>query len=66
MLNIGKLNDYTEQSSSDINKPVIPKEIPYGYPTGWICPKCGRVYGPYVSMCPYCGNNTFEITCIYY
>jgi hypothetical protein len=31
---------------------------------GWICPKCGRVYSPYTSMCSHCGNaNDFKITC---
>lgn len=24
---------------------------------GWECPKCGRVYSPYTSMCLYCKNN---------
>ena len=25
---------------------------------GWICPKCGRVYSPNTSMCPYCNGQT--------
>ena len=28
---------------------------------GWICPKCGRVYAPWVDKCQYCGSST--ITC---
>lgn len=23
---------------------------------GWICPKCGRVYAPYVFECHYCNK----------
>ena len=23
---------------------------------GWICPKCGRVYSPSTSQCPFCGG----------
>ena len=31
---------------------------------GWVCPKCGRVYSPYISMCSYCGNvDIFRVTC---
>ena len=25
--------------------------------TGWICPKCGRVFSPFTMMCPYCKNS---------
>ena len=25
-----------------------------GYNYGWICPKCGRVYGPFVQECSAC------------
>ena len=32
---------------------------------GWICPKCGRCYSPFTSMCPYCSNNDWsKITCL--
>jgi uncharacterized OB-fold protein len=30
---------------------------------GWICPKCGRCYSPFTSMCSYCCNNMNIITC---
>lgn len=23
---------------------------------GWVCPKCGRVFSPTTSQCPYCGG----------
>ncbi len=29
---------------------------------GWICPKCGRVYAPWVDKCQYCGNSTITYT----
>ena len=27
---------------------------------GWECPKCGRVYAPWVEKCKYCGNHNFQ------
>lgn len=24
-------------------------------PTGWICPKCGKVFAPFVQQCTSCG-----------
>lgn len=31
---------------------------------GWICPKCGRCYSPFTSMCSCCGNGEmFRVTC---
>lgn len=23
---------------------------------GWVCPKCGRIYGPMMMTCDYCNN----------
>ena len=32
--------------------------------SGWICPKCGRCYSPFTSMCSFCGGNNWgTITC---
>lgn len=49
-----------EQTNLD-NYTETPKVSQLQY--GWICPKCGRVYSPFTSMCPYCGNADFKITC---
>lgn len=29
---------------------------------GWICPKCGRVFAPWISECPYCSKRNWIIT----
>ena len=29
---------------------------------GWVCPKCGRVYAPWIDKCQYCGNSTITYT----
>ena len=28
--------------------------------TGWICPKCGRVYAPFIMECSNCNNNEIK------
>ena len=28
--------------------------------TGWICPKCGRVYAPFMRECTHCNNNEIK------
>lgn len=60
-----QLNSLVVIDSSGINRPKIPKESHYGYPTGWICPKCGRVYGPFMNACPYCNKPDYTITCMW-
>lgn len=56
--------------SEDINIVNTPKkEDKGGGLMGWVCPKCGRCYSPFTSMCPYCNNgingdwNGFKVTC---
>ena len=35
------------------NKPNN-NNVKHGGLQGWVCPKCGRVYSPFTSMCSYC------------
>lgn len=35
---------------------------PNFYATGWVCPKCGRVYSPSAMMCSFCGMEEQKIT----
>lgn len=28
---------------------------------GWECPKCGRIYSPYTTMCLYCNSDNVKI-----
>jgi DNA-directed RNA polymerase subunit RPC12/RpoP len=73
-----KINDYINDKISNIkglsgdinivNTPNTPKtEDKGGGLMGWVCPKCGRCYSPFTSMCPYCNNgldwNGFKVTC---
>ena len=36
-----------------------PDYINFG-PTGWTCPKCGRVYAPSQPTCVYCNSNIIK------
>lgn len=71
-----KINDYINDKishikglSDDINIVNTPKnENKGGGLMGWVCPKCGRCYSPFTSICPYCNNgigdwNGFKVTC---
>ena len=46
------------------SKTVTPETwVTQTYPTGWVCPKCGRVYSPMTPCCWYCGDaNHYKIT----
>lgn len=55
------LADYVLPGSSGIPPSKLD---PVYYPSGWVCPKCGSVYGPHVSTCWKC-SAPVTITCIY-
>ena len=59
---------YQKYPRPDINIPNVedkkePKVEYKGGLMGWVCPKCGRCYSPFTSMCSYCCNNMNTITC---
>ena len=43
----------------------FPTYIPWGLPSqsGWVCPKCGAVYGPSQTECYRCNTNKYVTTC---
>ena len=58
------------KTNEDLQKHIETPYTPYendntGGLMGWICPKCGRCYSPYTSMCGFCNNGNWNqtITC---
>ena len=60
-------NIQLQQTNEDLQNNIIepPKDEIKGGMMGWICPKCGRCYSPFTSMCSFCNNDNwgFTITC---
>ena len=63
--NVDGYQIYPRTNNEDLQKFIeTPKENNNtGGLSGWICPKCGRCYSPFTSMCSFCGNNWGTITC---
>ena len=60
---VKEFDGFKDNSNETINTPK--EENKGGGLMGWVCPKCGRCYSPFTSMCPYCNNgNWSQITCV--
>lgn len=61
-----QINDCIVNKNPQAQGLMMPQTRYYDLPPdrGWQCPVCGRVYAPFVTVCPHCGNggNTIQIT----
>lgn len=60
-MNIDNSNDYLEsynldRYNLDREQDNNSKEKLHYYDTGWICPKCGSVYNPFIGECWRCNS----------
>lgn len=53
-MNISNLDNDIDYN--DLNKSQDNKEEQPCYAVGWVCPKCGSVYSPFISECWRCNS----------